>query len=195
MISGAPDQGNGGSRGGNLATQIKLLRPGRVVFGKHYNILATAVLALLKLQVKRVQASADDAGNVFNDAKVIISDLNAIIELYDAATQSGAGGGDGNMFYAGEYDPTEAYNEGEVVRVSTANSVATTAIPAGGTLPGVYVAIQNVPANGTQPKNPIQSGGENAFWNWLATWPSLQTGCDDSGNPVQNISDTQPKPS
>lgn len=98
--------------------------------------------------------------------------------------------------YRGEYDPGGSttfnpgpFNFGDIVRVTPGNAVATTE---GGTVvPGVYVCIQAGATSDDLPNHPLSAGGETAFWQWLATYPSNANVCNNDGSTTAVFVDQQ----
>ncbi len=100
--------------------------------------------------------------------------------------------------YRGEYSPGGSttfnpgpFNFGDVVRVSPTNAVST--VEGGSVIPGVYVCVQTGAGSGNLPNHPLSEGGENSFWQWLATWPSSMTTCGADGD-ITVFADAQSPP-
>ena len=99
------------------------------------------------------------------------------------------------MFFKGDYNPDEeSYSVGDVVRVDPDNDYATT--NGGPCVPGVYVCRKNDPDKDSNfPLNPLQDGGEDDYWAWLATWPSQIIVCNSETNIMETwLIDGQKKP-
>jgi len=132
-----------------------------------------------------------------NADAVFISDEKITIQLKrSAADQEGIP----LLYYRGEYSADkntthltgQEFIVGHMVRVSLSNAESTT--NGGGTLPGVYVCNLDNPTSANKPRHPLQSGGENAYWNWISTWPYQTEVCDEEGNPTDFLVDGQEVP-
>jgi len=132
-----------------------------------------------------------------NSDAVIISDEKITLQLKRGGENEP---GSSANFYRGEYSADklttflsgEDFIVGHIVRVSPSNSESTTG--AGGTIPGVYVCAQDNPSSSQKPKHPLQSGGENAYWHWLSTWPYQTVVCDEEGVETDFVVDGQVLP-
>ena len=138
---------------------IKPFSKGQVLSRSKLNELVKWLNLLLGATIKR--GGSD---------RIFVSESNIIYQINKAAT--GAGGS--WMNYRGEWDDV-AYLEGDVVRVSPSNAISSTQV-GGVTIPGVYVCTSATDET-NKPKHPLQTGGENAYWELLATYPSEITVC------------------
>lgn len=154
---------------------LKPFTKGQVLSRTKLNELVKWLNLLLGATIKR--GGAD---------KVFVSESNIIYQLNKNASAAGGSG----MNYRGEWDEI-AYVAGDVVRVSPDNAIASTATPAGDTIPGVYVCMQDTDET-NPPLHPLQTGGENAYWDWLSTYPSEITICV-AGEQLTYLIDAQEK--
>lgn len=134
--------------------------------------------------IKTLDAIANSRGE--NGVYIVKSESGWVFSSRKKVSVSSSG-----MNYTGEYTGIPAdYVAGDVTRVSPDNAFATTNDTPGPTLPGVYVA-NSTPAEGEHPIHPMQEGGETGSWDWLSTWPSIETRCV-SGTAKDYAADSQP---
>jgi len=160
---------------------LKHPKRGQVIFGKHLWPIIDFINALLNGEIVKGQSY-----------ELIVSDRKIIWKVKEA---SGSGG---SSSYRGEYEPSGAttfgsgpFLFGDMVRVSPTNVNATTATPAGSIIPGVYVCIAEGATETDFPNHPLSPGGETAFWQLIATYPSVADRCDTDGSTVHVFSDEQ----
>jgi hypothetical protein len=126
---------------------------------KAHNNVVDAINPLLNPQIVRTGVNGAN--------RVSISDQNIVYEI-----SNDTGGEQSGMHYEFEYDVAKDYTTYAVVRVSPSNASSTNTLGEDdGSRPGVYIAIVDVAAGSPVPRSPIQSGGENGFWQWMSTWP------------------------